>query len=65
MDPNRLTDKAQEAVRQAHSLAQRHGQSQIEPEHLALAVLTQEGGVAPRMIEKAGAAVATLRDRVQ
>ena len=65
MDPNRLTDKAQEAVRQAQSLAQRHGQSQIEPEHLALALLTQEGGVAPRMIEKAGAAVATLRDRVQ
>ena len=37
MDPNRLTEKAQEAIRQAQSLAQRHGQSQIEVEHLTLA----------------------------
>src|SRR4051812_27043898 len=65
MDPNRLTDKAQEAVRQAQTLAQRHGQSQIEAEHLALALLTQEGGVAARMVEKAGAATASLRDRLQ
>jgi ATP-dependent Clp protease ATP-binding subunit ClpB len=65
MDPNRLTDKAQEAVRQAQSLAQRHGQSQIEVEHLALALLTQEGGVAPRVLEKAGVAVATVQQRLQ
>jgi ATP-dependent Clp protease ATP-binding subunit ClpB len=39
MDTNRLTEKAQEAIRQAQSLAQRHGQSQIEAEHLALALL--------------------------
>jgi hypothetical protein len=30
MDPNRLTEKAQEAIRQAQSSAQRQGQSQIE-----------------------------------
>ena len=30
MDPNRLTEKAQDAIRQAQSLAQRQGQTQIE-----------------------------------
>ena len=46
MDPNRLTEKAQEAIRQAQALAQRLGHPQIDVEHLAVALLTQEGGVA-------------------
>src|SRR5438105_8876844 len=65
MDPNRLTEKAQDVIRQAQSLSQRHGHSQIEVEHLALALLSQDGGVAGRMVEKAGATVATLRQRLQ
>ncbi|TMQ22416.1 MAG: ATP-dependent chaperone ClpB [Candidatus Rokuibacteriota bacterium] len=65
MDPNRLTEKAQDVIRQAQSLSQRHGHSQIEVEHLALALLSQDGGVAGRMVEKAGATVATLRERLQ
>ena len=65
MDPNRLTEKGQEAVREAQSLAQRHGQSQIEAEHLAVALLSQEGGVASRVVEKAGASPATLLQRLK
>ena len=41
MDPNRMTEKAQEVIRQAQSLAQRQGQSQIEAEHLAVALLAR------------------------
>jgi ATP-dependent Clp protease ATP-binding subunit ClpB len=65
MDVNRLTEKAQDAVRQAQALAQRHGQQQIEAEHLAVALLSQDGGVAARVVEKAGAAPATLLQRLQ
>src|SRR5262249_13413885 len=65
MDPNRLTEKAQDAVRQAQSLAQRHGQSQIEAEHLALALLSQDGSVAGRIVEKAGANPATVSRRLE
>jgi ATP-dependent Clp protease ATP-binding subunit ClpB len=65
MDANRLTEKAQDAVRQAQALAQRHGQQQIETEHLAVALLDQEGGVAPRVVEKAGANPRTLVQRLQ
>ncbi|HZJ72085.1 MAG TPA: Clp protease N-terminal domain-containing protein, partial [Planctomycetota bacterium] len=60
-----MTEKAQEAIRQAQSLAQRHGQSQIEAEHLALALLSQDGGVAARVLEKAGISSATLTSRLQ
>ncbi len=65
MDPNRLTEKAQDAMRQAQSLAQRQGNTQIEAEHLAVALLEQEGGVAARVVEKAGASPATLVQRLQ
>ncbi len=65
MDVNRLTEKAQEALRQAQSLAQRQSHPQIEAEHLALALLTQDGGVAPRIVEKAGASPAALAGRLQ
>jgi ATP-dependent Clp protease ATP-binding subunit ClpB len=54
MDLNRLTEKAQDALRQAQSLAQGQGHSQIDVEHVAVALLSQEGGVASRVVEKAG-----------
>jgi ATP-dependent Clp protease ATP-binding subunit ClpB len=65
MDVNRLTEKAQEVLRQAQTLAQRHGQQQIEVEHLALALLSQDGGVAARVVEKAGANPSMLVQRLQ
>ena len=37
MDPNRLTEKAQEAVRQAQTVATRHRHQQVDNEHLLLA----------------------------
>jgi ATP-dependent Clp protease ATP-binding subunit ClpB len=65
MDLNRLTEKAQDVIRQAQSLAQRQGHQQIDVEHLAVALLSQDGGVAPRVVEKAGASPATLAQRIQ
>jgi ATP-dependent Clp protease ATP-binding subunit ClpB len=65
MDLNRLTEKAQDVIRQAQSLAQRAGQSQIDVEHLAVALLAQDGGVAPRVVEKAGGNPASLLQRLQ
>jgi ATP-dependent Clp protease ATP-binding subunit ClpB len=65
MDLNRLTEKAQDVIRQGQGLAQRSGHSQIEVEHLALALLSQDGGVAERVVQKAGAAPAALVERLQ
>jgi ATP-dependent Clp protease ATP-binding subunit ClpB len=65
MDVNRLTEKAQEVLRQAQTLAQSHGQQQIEVEHLALALLSPDGGVAARVVEKAGTNPSMLVQRLQ
>ena len=65
MDLNRLTEKAQDVIREAQALAQRRGHAQIDVEHLAVALLSQDGGIAPRIVEKAGGNPASLVQRLQ
>ena len=65
MNINTFTEKAQEAVRQAQTLAQQHGQQQIEAEHLAAALLGQDGGVASRVVDKAGGNPKALLQRLR
>src|SRR5512142_1141180 len=52
---NKLTEKAQEAVLAAQELAQSDQNSQIEPEHLMHALLTQGDGVVPQIFSTLGA----------
>ena len=54
MDINRFTEKAQEAIRSAQSKAVRYGHQQIDVEHLLAALLEQENGLAPSILNKAG-----------
>src|SRR5690242_8648480 len=65
MDFNRFTEKLQEAVRSAQSIAIQHGNQQMDVEHLLLALLQQEGGLAPSVLHKADIQVEPLRKRVQ
>jgi ATP-dependent Clp protease ATP-binding subunit ClpB len=53
MDFNRFTEKLQEAVRAAQSLASSRGQQQLDVEHLLVALLEQQGGLAPSILLKA------------
>ncbi|TMC21827.1 MAG: ATP-dependent chaperone ClpB [Chloroflexi bacterium] len=53
MKTEKFTDKAREAIQDASALAQEYHHSQIEPEHLLDALLKQEGGVVPQIIQKA------------
>jgi ATP-dependent Clp protease ATP-binding subunit ClpB len=54
MDLNRFTEKAQEAILQAQSLAKEYSHGQIEGEHLLLALLRQSDGVAPQIVQGLG-----------
>ncbi len=65
MDFNRFTEKLQEAVRAAQSLAVQHGNQQVDVEHLLLALLEQEGGLAPSILNKADIRVGAIRNRIQ
>lgn len=55
LNMNKLTEKAQEALVAAQSLAQEMANSTLEPEHLLVALLEQSDGVAPQIVRAAGA----------
>jgi ATP-dependent Clp protease ATP-binding subunit ClpB len=65
MDINRFTEKLQEAVRTAQSMAIRYGHQQIDVEHLLAALLEQENGLAPSILAKAGLNAETLARRLE
>src|SRR5436189_4740192 len=52
--PDRLTEKTQEAIRQAQALAQEAQQQEITPEHLLLALLQQPDGTVPPILQQIG-----------
>ena len=51
---DKFTQKAQEAILEAQQQATEHHHSQIEPEHLLLALLRQSDGVVPQVVQKLG-----------
>ncbi len=53
--PDKLTVKAQEALVDAQGIAGELNQQQVEPGHLFLALLRQEGGTVPSLMNKLGA----------
>jgi ATP-dependent Clp protease ATP-binding subunit ClpB len=55
MDPNRLTQKSQEALHDAQTKALRFGHTEVDGEHLLLALLDQADGITPRLLAQAGA----------
>ncbi|HSS61680.1 MAG TPA: ATP-dependent chaperone ClpB [Candidatus Limnocylindrales bacterium] len=57
----RFTEKAQEALQQAADLARQSGNQAVEPEHLLLALISQDQGVAQTLLERAGASVQALQ----
>ena len=65
MDFNRFTEKLQEAIRSAQSQATRYGHQQIDVEHLLWALLQQQGGLAPSILEKAGINVEMIERRLE
>ncbi len=62
MNFNKYTEKAQEALIDAQALAREYGQQVIEPEHLLLSLLRQDGGIVPPLIQAAGVNPSRLAD---
>ena len=56
MDPNTFTKKTQDAVSEAQNLAIRSGHQQIDCEHLLRALVAQEQGLVPQILQKLGVA---------
>src|SRR5579884_3055800 len=57
---DRFTEKAQEALQRAAETAREHGQQAVEPEHLMLALVRENEGIARPLLEAAGASLPAL-----
>ena len=64
MDMNRLTQKSQEALHDAQTKALRFGHTEVDGEHLLLALLEQADGLVPRLLAATGADPERLRAEV-
>jgi ATP-dependent Clp protease ATP-binding subunit ClpB len=64
MDFNRFTEKLQEAFHAAQSLASQRGQQQLDVEHLLVALLEQDGGLATSILLKSEADIKNVHHRL-
>src|SRR4030088_1869073 len=65
IDPKKMTEKTQEALMTAQQAAQEAGRSQLDVEDLLAALLAQQGGIVPSVIEALGGAPQQLLAAIQ
>lgn len=62
MNLEKFTIKAQEALRDSQKIATENQNQVVEPEHLLLALIDQEGGIVPQVLKKLGIPLDLLRE---
>jgi len=60
MDINKFTERTREALSEAQALAVRHGHQTADEPHLLIALLSQDGGLAARIVERMSLDVRTM-----
>ena len=65
MNINKFTQKSLQAVQDCEKIAMDYGNQEIEQEHLLYALLTQDDGLIPKMIEKMGLDTGVVTHRVE
>ena len=65
MNLDNYTQKSQEALLAAQRLAQDYNHQTIEPAHLLLALLKQEGGVVAAIVTKVAGSPLALRQEIE
>ncbi|HAP21157.1 MAG TPA: type VI secretion system ATPase TssH, partial [Lachnospiraceae bacterium] len=65
MNINKFTQNSLQAVQGCEKVAYEYGNQEVEQEHLLYALLTQEDGLIPKLIEKMGIQETVFRNRVE
>ncbi len=65
MDINKMTQKSQEALQQAQNLAVQYGHQEVDVEHLLLALIGQQDGLVPRLLNRLNVPIDALQHRVE
>ncbi len=62
---DKFTIKAQEALQEAQSAAEKRDHQQVEPEHLLLSLLRQGEGIIPQVFQKMGVSIPAVVSEVE
>ncbi len=65
MDPNRFTEKSQEALRSAQTLALRRSHQGVDVEHLLAALVEESEGLTVALLAASGIAPSAVRDQLE
>ncbi len=65
MDMQKFTQKAQEALADAQNIALTHDQQEVDVEHLGLALIEQENGLVPSILQRARVDVLRLANLLE
>src|SRR5512139_830681 len=61
---DRFTERAQDAAMRAYEVLQRYGHTQVDTEHLLLALIEQPEGVIPEILRQQGVDLETISHRL-
>lgn len=61
---DRFTERAQDAAARAYKIVQSYGHTQVDTEHVFMALLEQNDGAVPRLIEFAGTDINAMMARL-
>ncbi|SDS19997.1 ATP-dependent chaperone ClpB [Opitutus sp. GAS368] len=61
MNPEKMTVMSRQAVAEAQNEARRRSHNEVDTWHLLVALLAQEGGIVPSLVEKLGVTVSALQ----
>src|SRR5262245_43387851 len=61
MDPHKMTVMSRSAVQEAQNEARRRSHNEVDTWHLLVALLGQEGGIIPSLVEKLGLTVSAMQ----
>ncbi|MCC6602620.1 MAG: AAA family ATPase [Anaerolineae bacterium] len=62
---DRFTERAQDAAARAYELTQEYGHTQVDTEHLFLALMRQEDGAVPQLLDQLKVDAAAIQQRLQ
>ena len=62
---DRFTEKAQESAMRAYEILQRYKHTQVDTEHVFLALLEQSDGAVPQLLTKLGTPVDVLARKLE
>ncbi len=65
MDLNKFTQKSREAISEAQNIAIKYGNQQIDVEHLAYALVSQEDGLVPSILERGHIDVEAYKNSIE